>query len=208
MADVRRLFSTPVALEMLAETVDLATLKAAIASERARDPQGSVRSNFGGWHSADTLQHWGGEPARALAGRAAALADAMTLDAGAPDAVTHSWQVDMWANVATAGDLHQYHFHPGCVWSAVAYLDDGYEGSTDAALGGELTLMDPRMPAIRMAAPHMRLREADGSEQLIEPAIRPRTGLLVVFPAWLAHAVRPFRGAGTRISVALNLKGG
>jgi hypothetical protein len=28
----------------------------------------------------------------------------------------------------------------------------------------------------------------------------------VVFPAWLQHAVRPFRGPGTRISVALNLK--
>lgn len=84
-------------------------------------------------------------------------------------------------------------------------LDDGYDGSTDPKLGGELMLLDPRMPQIRMYAPHLRLREADGGEQLVEPFVRPRTGMLVVFPAWLAHAVRPLRGGGMRISVALNL---
>ena len=89
--------------------------------------------------------------------------------------------------------------------TAVAWLDDGYEGDASPALGGELQLLDPRMPQIRMNAPHLRLREADGGEQLVEPFIRPRAGLLVVFPAWLAHAVRPFGGTGTRISVALNL---
>ena len=111
----------------------------------------------------------------------------------------------MWANVVGPGHSHQYHFHPGCVWSAVAWLDDGYAGDADPALGGELQLLDPRMPQIRMNAPHLRLREADGGEQLVEPFVRPRTGLLVVFPAWLAHAVRPFKGTGTRVSVALNL---
>ena len=205
MAEIRRLFSTPFALEMMDEAIDVAAFKAAIAEERGRDPSGLDRSNIGGWHSAMTLQHWGGEPARALAAKVAAIADAMTLDDRDRALTTHCWKADMWANVASAGDARQYHFHPGCVWSAVFYLDDGYEGSADAQLGGELLLLDPRMPQIRMNAPHLRLREADGGEQLVEPFVRPRTGLLVVFPAWLAHAVKPFRGPGTRISVALNL---
>lgn len=205
MAEIRRLFSTPFALEMVGEALDLAALRSAIEEEQARDPQGLDRSNMGGWHSALTLQHWGGEPARALATRVAAIADAMTLDDRDRAAATHRWKADMWANVASAGDARQYHFHPGCVWSAVCYLDDGYDGSSDPALGGELTLLDPRMPQVRMNAPHLRLREADGGEQLVEPFVRPRSGMLVVFPAWLAHAVRPFRGPGTRISVALNL---
>lgn len=206
MAEVRRLFSTPFALETMDAQVDRAELTEAILAERARDPRGLARSNIGGWHSAATLQHWGGEPARALARQVARLADSMTIDARDRAVRTHRWQADMWANIAAAGDARQYHFHPGCVWSAVAYLDDGYEGDPDPALGGELVLLDPRMPQIRMNAPHLRLRESDGDEQLVEPFLRPRTGLVAVFPAWLAHAVHPFRGRGTRISVALNLK--
>lgn len=208
MAEIRRLFSTPFALGMTDGAVDLAALKEAIYGERARDPQGIARSNIGGWHSAATLQNWGGQPARALGAQVAAIADTMTLDDRDRGATTHRWRAEMWANVASAGDARQYHFHPGCVWSAVAYLDDGYEGTDDPALGGELQLLDPRMPQIRMNAPHLHLRESDGGEQLVEPFVRPRTGLLVVFPAWLAHSVRPFRGSGTRISVAVNLSAG
>ena len=33
----------------------------------------------------------------------------------------------------------------------------------------------------------------------------PRSGLLIMFPGWLRHSVRPFEGRGERISVALNL---
>lgn len=205
MGDVRRIFSTPLAMDMVDEAVDLPALRAAIDAERARDPRGIAVSNVGGWHSAATLQHLGGEPAKALANQIAAIADTMTLDDRDRTAKTHRWKADMWANVVGPGHSHQYHFHPGCVWSAVAWLDDGYGGDADPALGGELQLLDPRMPQIRMNAPHLRLREADGGEQLVEPFIRPRAGLLVVFPAWIAHAVRPFRGTGTRISVALNL---
>lgn len=208
MAEVRRIFSTPLAMEKLDSLIDLAALREAITAEQARDPRGIAKSNVGGWHSAPTLQHWGGDAAKALANRVAAIADAMTLNDRDRAAPTHRWTADMWANVAGAGHSHQYHFHPGCVWSAVAYIDDGYQGDADPALGGELLLLDPRMPQIRMNAPHLRLREADGGEQLVEPFIRPTSGLLVVFPAWLAHAVQPFRGPGIRISVAVNLTAG
>lgn len=208
MVEVRRIFSTPLVLHTISEAVDRAALRTAIEAELARDPQGVAVSNVGGWHSASTLQHWGGEAARALASQVAAIADTMTLDTQDRAATTHHWKADMWANVVGPGNSHQFHYHPGCVWSAVAYLDDGYEGSTDSTLGGELVLLDPRMPQIRMNAPNRRLREADGGEQLAEPFIRPHTGLLVVFPAWLAHAVQPFRGTGTRISIALNLIAG
>lgn len=205
MAEVRRIFSTPLALQMVGEGVDVVALRGAIEAERARDPQGVTVSNVGGWHSAATLQHWGGGPAKALAKQVAAIADTMTMDDRDRVAQTHRWRADMWANVVGLGHSHQYHFHPGCVWSAVAWIDDGYDGDPDPALGGELQLLDPRMPQIRMNAPHLRLREADGGEQLVEPFIRPRTGLLVVFPAWLAHSVRPFHGTGARLSIALNL---
>jgi uncharacterized protein (TIGR02466 family) len=34
--------------------------------------------------------------------------------------------------------------------------------------------------------------------------IHPRSGQLVLFPSWLLHAVRPYRGDRERISVAFN----
>jgi uncharacterized protein (TIGR02466 family) len=208
MAEIGRLFSTPVGLEMVDRSIDLEALRIAVAEEQARDPTGVVKSNMGGWHSATTMQHWGGDAARALATRGAAIADTLTFNERSVDAKSNPWNVDMWANVASADSFHHAHVHLGCVWAAVAYLDDGYTGDADPNLGGELILTDPRMPLIRMNAPHLGLRESDGKPQPIEFTIRPRTGLLVIFPGWLLHGVRPFRGKGKRISVAFNLKAG
>ena len=56
------------------------------------------------------------------------------------------WMVS--ASIMETGAANQYHTHPGAFWSAVYYVDDGYEGSADDALGGELILLDPRMPGI------------------------------------------------------------
>jgi uncharacterized protein (TIGR02466 family) len=37
-----------------------------------------------------------------------------------------------------------------------------------------------------------------------EPVI-PKAGRLVMFPSWLLHQVRPYRGNAERISIAFNL---
>ena len=33
----------------------------------------------------------------------------------------------------------------------------------------------------------------------------PRPGLIMLFPSWLQHQVRPYWGQGERISIAFNL---
>ena len=38
-----------------------------------------------------------------------------------------------------------------------------------------------------------------------EDFFTPRAGVLVMFPSWLVHAVRPYVGTRTRISIAFNL---
>ncbi|MEZ5648896.1 MAG: putative 2OG-Fe(II) oxygenase [Alphaproteobacteria bacterium] len=35
--------------------------------------------------------------------------------------------------------------------------------------------------------------------------LSPHAGMMVLFPSWLVHAVRPYRGTHTRISIAFNL---
>lgn len=205
MNQTRHLFSTPFALDTLQSPEGMKKLREAIEGERARDAAGVSISNIGGWHSNTDMLQWGGEAARALAFKAMTMADAQTVDSKSPDESRFDWAPEMWANVGGKGSANQYHFHPGSFWSAVAYIDDGYLGSDDPALGGELQLLDPRMPMIRMTAPDLRLKYADGKAQQNEPAIRPSTGLIVLFPSWLQHAVRPFHGEGTRISIAINL---
>lgn len=204
MAELRQFFATPFLLDQLPSD-SLPALREAVSAEQARDPAGMQLSNVGGWHSNTRMVEWGGEPARDLARKAAAMADTLTVDSRSPEASRYGWRAEMWANVSGKGHANQYHTHPGSFWSAVAYIDDGYAGNDDPALGGELQLLDPRMPMIRMTAPDLRLREADGAMQHNELAIRPRNGLMVLFPSWLQHGVRPFHGEGPRVSVAINL---
>jgi uncharacterized protein (TIGR02466 family) len=204
MADVRRLFSTPLALEMIDDPPLIDQLRGAIAEERARDPQGVARSNVGGWHSNIEMLDWGGEPARRLAEITMRLADTLTVDRLSHDESRFGWRSHMWANVSARGHANQYHIHPGCFWSAVFYVDDGYAGSVDPSLGGELQLQDPRM-AVRVSGLELATRDSDGTTQFADLALRPKTGLLVLFPSWLEHAVRAFNNDGERIAVALNL---
>jgi hypothetical protein len=59
---------------------------------------------------------------------------------------------------------------------------------------------------INMEAPDLRFRPApDVPPASLEMLIRPASGRLLMFPGWLRHAVRPYFGEGTRISVAMNL---
>lgn len=205
MTDTRFLFATPFVIDRLQSPEGLAALREAIMAEKARDAAGMDISNIGGWHSNTKMIEWGGEAARALAYKAMTMADEATVNIGQEHGREYGWIPEMWANVSGRGNANQYHTHPGCYWSAVAYVDDGYEGSTDPALGGELQLYDPRMPTVRMLSIDLRLKDQDGQMQKNEPLLRPQTGMIVMFPSWLQHAVRPFHGSGTRISIAINL---
>lgn len=205
MAETHHLFATPFLVDTLQSEEGMAALRKLIEAEHQRDSDGVNISNIGGWHSNTQMAEWGGDVARALAFKAMTMADALTVDSKSPQKSRYSWIPEMWANVSRKGDANQYHFHPGSYWSAVAYLDDGYEESEEPGLGGELQLQDPRMPMIRMAAPDLRLKDPSGQLQQNEVMIRPRSGMIVIFPSWLQHAVRAFHGEGTRISVAINL---
>ncbi|MXO57147.1 2OG-Fe(II) oxygenase family protein [Pontixanthobacter gangjinensis] len=205
MAEELHLFSTPFITDTLASEEGLRLLLKAVQAEQERDATGVQISNINGWHSNTQMVEWGGEAARALVYKAMQMADSQTVDVKSPEESRFGWIPEMWANVSGKGSANQYHTHPGSFWSAVAYLDDGYLGDDSPQLGGELQLQDPRMPMIRMTAPDLRILGQNGQHQPNEISIRPKTGMIVMFPSWLQHAVRPFGGGGTRVSIAINL---
>ncbi|MCW3845765.1 2OG-Fe(II) oxygenase family protein [Sphingomonas sp. LB-2] len=195
-AEQHGLFETCILLGSLtgAEAMT-AALEAAIRAHRDAEP-GIERSNVGGWHSKTDMLDWGGPAAAKLADTAVKMAKRMSVfGAGEP-----LWSVRMWANVSPPGALNMSHAHPGVLWAAVYYVAAG-----EAGQGGELYLEDPRFPVPQMTLPGFRAIGADGMPQEVEHRIAPKRGDLILFPAWMRHGVRPYRGTGERISIAMNL---
>lgn len=56
-----------------------------------------------------------------------------------------------------------------------------------------------------MYAPLLALAVPGGQSVGANELIRPKTGSMLMFPSWLSHGVRPYKGAATRISIAINL---
>lgn len=203
MTDRLDLFTTPVLTAQHPEADALnAALLSAISAERARS-SGVTKSNLGGWHSEATMQDWGGEAAQALSSFAISVGGGELIDISSEGKRNFQWGVQMWANVNPAGASNQLHCHPGSLWSGVYYPDPG--GADAETGGGELILEDPRYPMAYGQIADLVLKYKDGSAMQSQYAIRPEAGLLVLFPSWLRHSVRPHRGDRDRISIAMNL---
>ena len=205
--DVDYLFETPLIVAQFTDTAPLnAALLRAIEERFNADPQGVAISNRLGWHSDRQMLDWGGDPAGRLARAVVELANTHCGDIGGKGRRRFVWVPEMWANISGKGASNQLHTHPGSFWSAVYYVDDGYLGSTDQRLGGELELEDPRLPMVNMEAPDLRFRPSYKAPPAVhEIAIRPSTGRLLMFPSWLRHGVKPYFGTGRRVSIAINL---
>lgn len=202
-ASVRPRFATPVIECDLPDPGPLnAELKRVILDREAADP-GTQHSNLGGWQSSWDFEDWGGEAARTLSAAVRSIASEFTRDREGK-AVNVRWLTNAWANVNRTGHGNEFHTHPGAYWSASYYVDDGGIGG-NPSLGGEFEIQDPRGVAPVMLAPHLTFAMPDGQSVGASELIRPRAGMMLIFPSWLSHAVRPYRGNAIRISVAINL---
>lgn len=197
------LFETPVAQCALQDAdVMLEDIRRVVLDKMAGDP-GVERSNVGGWHSDVDMLVWGGAGAKKLADTAIGVAKRMT----AFHSYTHDdylWVCQMWANVSDQNASNHLHIHPGNLWSGALYVDMG-GAEEDPGLGGEFYFEDPRFPLTVMHNTQFRFAGADGHPAPISPTFRPKRGEILMFPAWLRHGVRPYKGDKQRISIAFNV---
>ncbi len=165
----------------------------------------------GGTDAAEMQRARGGAPAIRLLAIGRNLANRVTTDRkGNPGSGPHpgyfavTWHGNIWANINRSGHGNEFHSHPGAYWSGIYYVDDGGIDA-DESLGGELEFMDPRGPLPAMNAPHLGYAMPVGLTAGATERVRPKSGRLVMFPAWMMHQVRLYRGTAERISIAFNL---
>jgi uncharacterized protein (TIGR02466 family) len=202
---VRHVFPTLVAA---VETPDAAPRNAELRERilaRRATAESMQASNSGGWHSDRQIEEWGGKRVAEVLAMARSVATELTRRRDGT-AVAPAWIVSAWANVNGPGDSNICHYHPGAFWSGTYYVDDGGAGDPSEALGGEFEMLDPRGPGPAMLAPTLVFAGEGGLSAGGTETIRPRPGLLFLFPSWLYHQVRAYRGSRERISIAFNLR--
>ena len=99
-----------------------------------------------------------------------------------------------WANVNPPGSPHSLHNHPNNYLSGVYFLKTQPGAAT-------ITFFDPRDRIYMMQPPVKRSTQNNSSSIHVEA----KQDRLIVFPAWLKHAVAPNESGEERISVSFNM---
>ena len=199
---VKGLFPTLVAAVELPDAAARNRELAEIILRRREQTPSIQASNAGGWHSDRAIADWGGPRVAEVLKAARDIATQLTAERNGEPA-RPAWITQAWANVNGPGDGNICHYHPGAYWSGTYYVEDG-GCAADPSLGGEFEMLDPRGPGPGMYAPRYKFAGEDGRSVGSGETIRPKPGLLFLFPSWLFHQVRPYRGRALRISLAFN----
>ena len=198
---LRNLFPTPLLMAPVNDAADLnARLRPAILAQAGMS-DGVVRNNCGGWQSDDDFWTWSGPAGASLLDAATGLVNGVTrlrTAEGAEREGMPRWRSNAWANINCAGHSNYPHHHPGAFWSGVYWVDAG-DGP-----GGEFEIHDPRGILPGFFAPQLRMAIPGCLSAGLTDYVTPESGMMIVFPAWLVHGVREYRGTRPRISVGFN----
>lgn len=183
---------------------DSDALNAALIESAKRDRATGgnyAKTNRHGWRSAmNATQSSAPAAYRTLEERATALVNQLAA-AASPDGFLpgdeQGWMFEMWANFNPPGayNVSHAHTHNRCIWSGVYYADTGYDNREAAT--GALVLEDRSFVGLPVTHGRNVYRR--------EVKLKPESGLMVVFPAWLYHRVEPYHGARERLSFAFNV---
>ena len=195
--DTFSLFSTPVFVRDLAGMDEINHELSERLQLESRKSPGVRRANVGGWHSPPDLasrsEQCYRDVTRITINQLGEMYSAL-LGGRGPNMGSLQFGVQSWAMVMRHGDYTIPHDHGDAHWSTTYYVDAGDADMERSAESGALALVDPRRGG----------RPIPGLESGSTFLIRPRTGMLVVFPGWLQHYVHPYKGTRPRIVIATN----
>ena len=190
---IEYLFPTPVFWYVFKNVAALNAelLELILAQERANPS--TVKSNQGGWQSPNDFFNCGGSAAATLRQFAMRAVEIATARLGLASNAALQFQLSSWAAVNRNGHYNTPHVHPMATWSGVYYVDPGDE--TPAAPGATLEFAHPIVASVMTFFPAML-----PSARLV----RPEAGMIILFPGYLQHSVRMYRGERPRVCVPFN----
>jgi uncharacterized protein (TIGR02466 family) len=173
-------------------------LKAEILARR-RQESGKSLSNVGGWQSDHNFMNWP-VPEIAQLSRWIDQAFGMIMGRELETADFKSrYAITGWANTNEYGDYNRTHIHSNYHWSGVYYVDVG-DPIPNMGPNGAIEFLDPR--------PAVGVFDLPGVLASGTWTLKPNPGMMLMFPSWLRHAVLPYYGESTRITIAFNLRVG
>lgn len=188
---VENIFPTPIFWHLIKDTQDLNAGLRSLILERERTLPTASKSNIGGWQSQPDFFAWKEPEVATLLHYVKGALDIATIRVTAPQCIRGQFDVFGWAAVNRDGHYNTVHLHPASTWSGVYYVDPGDE----APPSGQLEFTHP-VPAAGMTFfPNVLT-----STRLVEP----KAGMIILFPSYLLHSVRIYRGERPRICVPFN----
>ena len=99
-----------------------------------------------------------------------------------------------WLNINYKGNYNSKHYHPLSVFSGVIYISANDDS-------GNIVLYNDS-PMVH----YQDIFNNDSDLFFKEVTYKPKNGMILMFPAWVAHSVTPNMSDEPRISIAFNIK--
>lgn len=195
---VMEIFPIPVFMEKATEIDNQAISRLIYEVQKEESAAGVADktgfSNIGGFRSYEILQRPGFEPIKRFI---VSTLNSQILKGKwyLEDEIDESFISGMWSMINKKGHANSVHIHPDSWLSGVYYP----KIPSQAELAGELCFHDP-------IAPRTFTRSFYRSAQAEVFKVAPQEGLMVIFPSWFEHSVKPNMSDEDRISIAFNIR--
>ena len=98
---------------------------------------------------------------------------------------------ESWYHITKTNGMHEPHLHPSCSWCGVFYVQSGDEGS------GDTVFENPAKSTYVDRGIHFL-------NNMSTVRVKPRDGMLVLFPSYLIHYQALYTGTQDRVVIAFN----
>ena len=186
-------FSTPIWVSKIDDHESLnADMLSYISGLQNKDPEGIIKSNFNGWHSKNfNLKE--GTPAKFISSISNNINTALN-DMGWDLTSQFIKITNMWSIINEEGALNQKHHHSNSDISAAYYVSANENC-------GDIVFYDPRPARVYK---HPIAKKPNNLNATVN-SIKPKPGLLVLFPSYLEHSVNPNLSNKKRVVISFNI---